>query len=222
MDHLVLSASTMEPHVARRYAVDVLTSAGSARQGALRADAARNRERIAEAARSAFAELGADAPVAEIARRAGVGSATLYRRFPTRNDLFELVFADQIARCAEKVESFLDHTDPWAAFAGYLTSLFELQREDRAFTTALLRAFPEDGRLGRERQRAEAGLQLLLARAHEAGVLRADFVGLDVVTLLQAHEGVITRLDPADRVGVEAASARVSAILLDGCRPRSG
>jgi AcrR family transcriptional regulator len=189
-------------------------------EGALRADAARNRERIADAARSAFAELGADAPVAEIARRAGVGSATLYRRFPTKEDLLELVFADQIVRCAEKVESFLSHTDPWAAFAGYLESLFELQREDRAFTTALLRAFPEGGRLGRERRRAETGLELLVVRAHEAGVLRADFTGRDVVILLQAHEGVITSLDPTDRPAVEAASARVAAILLDGCKPQ--
>ncbi|KQX75066.1 TetR/AcrR family transcriptional regulator [Aeromicrobium sp. Root472D3] len=193
---------------------------GSTGESSLRADAARNRERIAEAARSAFAELGADAPIAEIARRAGVGSATLYRRFPTRDDLLELVFADQIVRCADEVEGLVDRADPWEAFAEYLTFLFELQREDRAFTTALLRSFPEGGRLAREHRRADDGLELLVDRARAAGVLRADFTGVDVVMLLQAHEGVIAGFDAADRDGAEAASARVAAILLDGCRPR--
>ncbi|MBD8605505.1 TetR/AcrR family transcriptional regulator [Aeromicrobium sp. CFBP 8757] len=193
---------------------------GSTGESSLRADAARNRERIAEAARSAFAELGADAPIAEIARRAGVGSATLYRRFPTRDDLLELVFADQIVRCADEVEGLVDRADPWEAFAEYLTFLFELQREDRAFTTALLRSFPEGGRLAREHRRADDGLELLVDRARAAGVLRADFAGVDVVMLLQAHEGVIAGFDAADRDGAEAASARVAAILLDGCRPR--
>lgn len=202
----------------RRYAVTV-SSPRLPGESSLRADAARNRERIAQAARSAFAELGADAPVAEIARRAGVGSATLYRRFPTREDLLELVFADQIVRCAEKVESLVERADPWEAFADYMTFLFELQRDDRAFTTALLRSFPQDGRLGREHRRADTGLELLVDRAREAGALRSDFTGVDVVILLQAHEGVIAPLAAADRDCIEAASARVSAILLDGCRP---
>lgn len=181
----------------------------------LRADAARNRERVAKAARAAFAELGADAPMAEIARRAGVGTATLYRRFPTRDALFELVFEDRVEACAEAVDRFLARsvTDPWDAFAGYLRSLFELQREDRAFTAALLRTFPADGRLEQERQRAMEGLAVIVERARDEGSLRTDFTTEDIELLLKAHDGVLSLGGP------KSDSYRAADLLVDACRP---
>jgi len=93
----------------------------------LRADAERNRAALLAAAREIFGEHGLDASLDEIARRAGVGNATLYRRFPTRRDLIAEVFAGQMTEYVELAEHALREPDPWAAFVGYLTRLFELQ-----------------------------------------------------------------------------------------------
>lgn len=177
----------------------------------LRADAQRNRLLVAEAARGAFAELGPDAPIVEIARRAGVGTATLYRRFPTRESLFALVFEDRVSDCAAMVADLLSQSDtePWAAFERYIRALFALQREDRAFTTVLLRPFPAGERMEEERQRAHDGLAQLIRRAHDAGELREDFSAADVEVMLAAHDGVIAH---------DRDSGRIADLLLDACR----
>ena len=97
----------------------------------LRADAARNRAAIVEAARAVFAEQGLDAPLDEIARRAGTGNATLYRRFPTRGDLIAAVFADWMTEPLEAVEAGLTDEDPWRGFASYVEAVGALQARDR-------------------------------------------------------------------------------------------
>src|SRR3954451_19560543 len=97
----------------------------------LRADAARNREAIVEAARAVFADQGLDAPLDEIAKRAGTGNATLYRRFPTRSDLVSAVFADQMAAHVEAVDAALGDDDPWNGFAGYIRTVTAMQARNR-------------------------------------------------------------------------------------------
>src|SRR5699024_11493271 len=86
---------------------------GSSNGPSLRSDARRNRQRILCAARESFAERGLDAPVSAIARRAGVGIATSYRRFPTRDAIVAEVFADQFHRCDAALDEALHATDPW-------------------------------------------------------------------------------------------------------------
>src|SRR5829696_2163921 len=86
----------------------------------LRADAERNRERILAAAREVFAERGLDAPFDAIAQRAGVGQATLYRRFPRREDLIVACFAPNLAEYAAAVEEALRVPDAWTGFCGFL------------------------------------------------------------------------------------------------------
>src|SRR3546814_12602905 len=98
----------------------------------LRADAARNREAIVEAARAVFAEQGLDAPLDEIAKRAGTGTATLYRRFPTRADLVAAVFAETMAAHVEAVEAALGDDDPWNGFASLIRAAAASQHETRA------------------------------------------------------------------------------------------
>src|SRR3954451_1452300 len=97
----------------------------------LRADAARNREAIVEAARAVFAEHRLDAPLDEIAKRAGTGNATLYRRFPTRGDLVAAVFADRMAEHLDAVGAGLADEDPWRGFACYIEAVVAMQARDR-------------------------------------------------------------------------------------------
>ena len=97
----------------------------------LRANAARNRTAIVDAARAVFAEQGLDVPLDEIAKRAGTGNATLYRRFPTRGDLIAAVFADRMAEHLDAVTAALADPDPWQAFASYIHAVTAMQARDR-------------------------------------------------------------------------------------------
>src|SRR5437870_984142 len=97
----------------------------------LRADAARNRAVLVAAAREVMAERGLEAPLDEIARRAGIGNATLYRRFPRRIDLIAAVFADRMAEHARAVAAALEADDAREGFRGYVKAAAELQLHDR-------------------------------------------------------------------------------------------
>src|SRR5215217_2994320 len=97
----------------------------------LRADAERNRERILTAAREVFAERGLDAPFEAIAQRAGVGQATLYRRFPRRQDLIVACFAPKLAEYAAAVEEALAATDAWTGFCAFFEHVCTMQAADQ-------------------------------------------------------------------------------------------
>lgn len=157
----------------------------------LRADARENRERILTAAREAYAAHGLDVPMATIARRAGVGVATVYRRFPTRDVLVAEAFTEQIARCAAVLDEALEDPDPWRGFCSVLEQVSAMQVSDRGFTAAFLAHFPENADIERTRGRAEEGLALLVSRAQDTGRLRRDFAPGDVPLLLLANSGVI-------------------------------
>lgn len=109
---------------------------------ALRADARENRERILRAAREAYALHGIDVPISAIARRAGVGVATLYRRFPTRAALITEAFAEQLAECAGVLDEALEDPDPWHGFSTVFRKICAMQAADRGFTHAFLSRFP--------------------------------------------------------------------------------
>ena len=180
----------------------------------LRADAARNRAAIVEAARAVFAEHGLDAPLDEIARRAGTGNATLYRRFPTRGDLVAAVFAERMAEHLDAVEAGLADPDPWAGFAAYVTAVGVLQARDRGIADLVTMDVSSAPEIERLRARAYAGLVRLVERARVAGVLRPDFTTEDVVLLLMANAGLVER---AHGIAAEA-SARLVHLVLDGLR----
>jgi AcrR family transcriptional regulator len=166
-------------------------SATGRSRGTLRSDAERNRSRIVVAAGEVFAEHGLEAPLTEVARRAGVGPATLYRRFPTREALIAAVFADPMTAYADAVETALRDADPWRGFCDYLVTICGMQASDRGFTHVLTRTFPKAKAFEAERARAYDGLTELIRRAQAAGGLRADFSPEDVVVLLMANAGVI-------------------------------
>jgi AcrR family transcriptional regulator len=158
----------------------------------LRVDAERNRQRILAAARQAFAELGLDVPLEEIARRAEVGIGTLYRRYPTRAELVAAAFESKMADYADAAEQALAHPDPWAGFCDYVERVFEMQAGDRGFTTVLTLTFPTAKRFEATRDRAYADFVTLIERAQAAGKLRDDFVPQDLPLFLMANAGVLS------------------------------
>jgi AcrR family transcriptional regulator len=159
---------------------------------ALRADAERNRGRIIEAARAVFAEQGLDAPMNEVARRAGVGIATLFRRFPARDDLITATFAGKMAAYADAIDDALTDPDPWHGFCAYVERVCAMQADDRGFTDVLTVTFPTAKGFEADRNRAAAGFAELIDRAKAAGKLRRDFAHQDLVLVLMANAGVVT------------------------------
>ncbi|MHB1509971.1 MAG: TetR/AcrR family transcriptional regulator [Acidimicrobiales bacterium] len=180
----------------------------------LRSDAARNRAAIVEAAREVFAEKGLDAPLDEIAHRAGTGNATLYRRFPRREDLVSAVFAGRMAEHRTAVQAGLADPDPWKGFASYVRTAAALQSRDRGIADLVAMEVSRAPEIERLRSEAFDGLVRLVERAHASGVLRADFTTEDVVVLLMANAGLVER---AHGVAGQA-SARLVHVLLDGFR----
>ncbi|MGI3781316.1 MAG: TetR/AcrR family transcriptional regulator [Janthinobacterium lividum] len=179
----------------------------------LRADAERNRHQLLESARRVFAERGLDAPLDDIARRAGVGNATLYRRFPSRHDLVGAVFSDTLEQICEAARRALVAPDAWPAFAEHLTFLCALQAENRALADLLTTRVAAPG-LEALRGQALDLLVQLIDRARLAGELRADFTHEDVVVLLMANAGLL------ERTSQDAPTAwrRHLAHVLDGLR----
>ncbi|MFI6456036.1 TetR/AcrR family transcriptional regulator [Streptosporangium amethystogenes] len=180
----------------------------------LRADARQNRDRIVEVARELFADRGLDVPMAAIARRAQVGIATLYRRFPTKESLVTEVFADQFEACVSVLDDALADPDPWRGFCTAIEKVCTMQAVDRGFSAAFIAAFPDAVDIEQERDRAVQGFAELTRRAKATGRLRADFVQGDLALLLMANSGIITESTEA----ALAASRRLVAYLLGAFR----
>ena len=157
----------------------------------LRRDAERNRERIIDAARHAFAADGIEVPMAAVSRAAGVGIATLFRRFPTREDLISAVFADTMDAYVDAVTTALADPDPWHGFTAYVQAVCAMQAADRGFAEVLTMTFPAATHLEERRALAYRGFLELIDRAKAAGRLRPDFASQDLVILLMANAGVI-------------------------------
>ena len=145
----------------------------------LRADARRNHERIVEAAAVVFSEAGASASFEEVARRAGVGSATLYRRFPTRADLFEAVYADQVDHLLAPVPE--DGGAPGQALEAWLRRFVEFIIGKRAFAEEMAH---DTELVFAARRRIYATAEPLVAAAQASGELRPDVTADDILRML--------------------------------------
>ncbi|MFG3262000.1 TetR/AcrR family transcriptional regulator [Streptomyces bobili] len=157
----------------------------------LRSDAERNRERIIAAARAVFARDGLGASMASVAREAGVGIATMFRRFPTKAELVDAVFVDRMDAYADAVAVAVDDPDPWHGFVGYIEAACAMQAADSGFADVLTTTFPTAKALERRRNEAYEGMLELIGRAKATGRLREDFDSSDLVLLHMANAGVV-------------------------------
>lgn len=183
----------------------------------LRADAERNRERLLAAAQHMFAEHGLDVALEDIAERAGVGIATLYRRFSAREDLVSAAFEAKLAEYARVAEESLAEPDPWRAFAGCLERLCSMQAGDRGFTEIVNGSLIPSERITEARARAASAVARVVERAQGAGEVRDDVVAEDIPLILMANAGVVR----ATRGTAPHAWRRMLAYLLDGFRATS-
>jgi AcrR family transcriptional regulator len=166
-------------------------TAAAERSRPLRADAERNRERIVAAAADLFAERGLSVPLEEVARVAGVGVATLYRRFPTRTDLAIEVFDRNMAAYTEAVDAALANPSAADGFRRLIFDLCALQAADPGRRALLTTAFPASSLIEQRVADTVEKMGLLVERAHAAGALRPDVGVGDVVVMLLANAGVL-------------------------------
>lgn len=173
-----------------------------------RADARRNRERVLAAAQQAFADEGLMVPLDEIARRAGVGAGTVYRHFPTKEALFEAVVVDRIEQMTARARQLSAAGDPGAAFFTLLAHMVDEAELKRDLADAVGGHAPA-GALGKPLVEA---IGTLLARAQDAGAVRADIGIEDLMAILRG--GFSATRDPARL-------HRTFAVIFDGLRSES-
>jgi AcrR family transcriptional regulator len=149
---------------------------------ALRADAARNRERILLAAQRVFSEQGLEASVAEVAREAGVGKATIFRSYPTKEHLIAAIAGDRVRWIEELVTKALEQPDAWAAFTDLLAQLAQRHAADLTHAETFARN-ADSPLLAETRKAAHAALRRLMKKAKQQGAMRADAKPEDIRTL---------------------------------------
>jgi AcrR family transcriptional regulator len=180
----------------------------------LRADARRNRELILAAADGAFADDGLTVPVDEIARRAGVGTGTLYRHFPTKEALFEAVLVSHMERLARYGQELASSDQPDEALFEFVGRIASEASSKRNLVDALSGAGYDIKATSSECKAAfEETFQVLLSRAQTAGLVRKDVQAADLMGLVM---GACTA---ATYDGNDCSQARMLAVVFAGLRP---
>lgn len=179
-----------------------------------RADSLRNREQLLEAAKAAFADIGAEAPLEEIARRAGVGIGTLYRNFPSREALTAAVYQREVEQLTASAERLLATRPAGQALEAWLNLLVDYMATKRVIAPALRASAGEGGQVYAASGAAITDAIERLARAAGAsGDIRADLRPEDLYRMLV---GVSHGYDQPDW---EASARRLIAILMAGLKP---
>jgi AcrR family transcriptional regulator len=182
------------------------------KEAGVRADARRNRAAALAAAEAVYAEQGVDVSLNEIARRAGIGNATLYRHFPTREALLSEVYAGQLERYCAIAEQAARADDPVAALRDCVTATSALQATNRGLADLLASLRPMSAHVEDLRRRHHGAIATVFGRAVDSGEVRADLSPVDLAVLLIANAGLIHRtIDDAPR-----SSARLVALWLAG------
>lgn len=181
-----------------------------------RKDAARNRQRILDAAKELFAERGLGVTLHDIAARAGVGVGTIYRHFPEKTPLIDAVFEEHLAELTALFEQALANSDPWRSIVWVHEQFLEHQARNRGLKELLLGTTPEAPDRARQlRAQLHPLAERLIERGKVAGVVRPDCVTQDF-GLLQTMVGAV--IDAAENVDPDL-WRRYFAIALQGLRP---
>jgi AcrR family transcriptional regulator len=189
-----------------------MTTAAPARR--LRSDAERNREAILEAATAVYAEQGCETSLEAVAKLAGVGVGTVYRRFPNKSALIEALLEDTMREYAERTEAAAAQADaePAAAFREHVVSLVTAQARDRAFSEVIAAPGAMSTSFREYHRRALRASLSLVAKAKAAGVLRSDFEHRDLLLLTVANHGLVV----ANAAGDLRPSLRLAELVLAG------
>jgi AcrR family transcriptional regulator len=179
-----------------------------------RADALRNYEKLVAAGREAFTEADRSASLEDIARRAGVGIGTLYRNFPTRADLVEAVYVDEVEALSRSATE-LAQLDPWDALTAWLQRFVGYIATKQALADELFAIAERDAAVftGCRTMLRDAG-EPLLRRAQDEGIVRPDITIDEVIRMV----GGIAKIPTDDQAEIH----RLLAVALDGLRYRAG
>jgi AcrR family transcriptional regulator len=182
----------------------------------LRADAERNRQRLLAAAKDLFATRGLDVTLDEVARHAGVGTGTAYRRFPNKDALIDALMVDRVAELADLARECLEDPDPWRGLTGYFERALAVQAADRGLKEVLFSSGRGRERSNEARRQIAPVVTRLVQRALDAGVVRSDFSTSDVPLI---NFMLNTVVDFGRDVEPDLYK-RYLAIVFDGLRPR--
>jgi AcrR family transcriptional regulator len=150
-----------------------------------RADAQRNRRRLLDAATAVFCERGLDVSVGDIAQRAGVGRATLFRNFPTKDHLIVAIVIDRLGETVARGRTLLQAPDAGEALFGLIDETVGRQRTDRTLFAALDDTWRSHPEIRAAHAQLVATLEALVERAQRAGAVREDVSAVDVLMLLK-------------------------------------
>jgi AcrR family transcriptional regulator len=183
-----------------------------------RADMVRNRRLLIDAATTAFAELGVDVPIGEIAQRAGLAKGTVFRHFATKEDLLAAIMLQLLDDLISSADRLLEADDPGAALEEFMTYGVELLAADRAFCEVIGQPSLQHAEVRDAIGRLSVSAEALTARAREQGAIRDDVTGLDVMLLLGGiQQTAAPLLDTQPQ-----AWRRYLALALDGLRSTDG
>jgi len=182
----------------------------------LRADAERNRQRLLASARELFATKGLSVGLDEIARHAGVGVATAYRRFPDKAQLVDTLYADHVEHLVELAREGLGADDPWAALAAFMERTVEANASNRAVKELMFDSAGDErlALVGRARDQLMPVAAQLLAAAQASGDVRSDVA----VTDLPLIQFMVSGLSELGGPNAAALRRRQLALVLDGLR----
>ena len=181
----------------------------------LRRDAERNRQRILEAAAEVFNERGLDVSLDEIARHAGVGVGTVYRRFRTKEELVEALFMDRLGQVATIAEQALAAPDPWSGLVSFMERMAEVMAGDLGLQQILMFATYGRDLVAVAREHNAPLVERLVERAQAAGQLRNDLKQTDIVFIVF----VLTEAARLAQAASPGIWRRYLTLILDGMRP---
>ncbi len=179
-----------------------------------RADAQRNRDRVLEVAREAFTRLGADASLDDIAKQAGVGAGTLYRHFPTRDELLKEVYRSEVEKLASAERKFAETMPPLQALRAWMLLFVDYIATKKIIAPALNNIVGGPSKVFEaSHDRIWGAIRALVKRAIKSGDIRRD---LDPLDLLRALIGVANVASSPDW---QQSARRLVDILITGSRP---